>query len=53
MTTQYVDKRVYRVYYGTNLEKEVFFTDFQDAQQFAQYVNGVLNKWSWKCQIEK
>lgn len=55
MERQYDTKYVYRVWYGgkTGIEKEAFFTDKQDAEDFAKTVSGHVNVWSWQMKIEK
>lgn len=56
MEKEFETKYVYRVwYFGKRLDeaKEAFFTNKEDAQEFAETVNGHMNKWSWEIQIEK
>ncbi len=51
---EYTLKIVYRVWYTVeNEDREAFFTNKSDAENFALSVAGILNKWSWKMLIEK
>ena len=50
---EWEQKIVYRVWYGEQIEHEAFFTVKRDAQEFAEKVNGHLNKWLWEMKIEK
>lgn len=49
---QYNEMYVYRVWYD-GVNKEAFFTSKEDAEKFAESVNGIINKWSWQIMIEK
>ena len=54
----YETRYVYRVWYtekGTtgNTNKEAYFTDKNDAANFATEVNGIMNRWQWQVLIEK
>ena len=45
---------MYKVFYMKNSElKEAFFEDKETAEQFKEMVNGVLNRYLWKVEVEK
>lgn len=51
---EYTLKYVYRVWYAVeNEDREAFFTNKADAEEFALTVAGIVNKWVWKMLIEK
>lgn len=46
-------KMVYRVWYGKKLEKEAFFTEEVEAEDFARLIKGaVMNHYRWEMNIE-
>lgn len=53
MEKNYETKYVYRVWYGTSIEKQAFFTEKEAAEAFAKLVSGAMNKYKWEIRIEE
>lgn len=52
MEIKYEKKMVYRVWYGSDVRKEAFFTLKEDAEAFAKMVDGIINYYKWEIMIE-